>query len=122
MQLQVWTDADFERMSWHDNHVHAIRFVEGQNGEGELVLDIDYILEWQKADGAAFLFRVQPATLVFHGVMLATSAPAASFGTDSIASLAADDQPFEEPAMLNRFLPLAALERTTRPCTTTTVG
>ena len=39
-----------------------------------------------------------------------TSAPAASFATDSIASLAFDDdQPFEEPAMLNRFLPLAAL-------------
>jgi hypothetical protein len=31
MQLQVWTDADFERMSWHDNHVHAIRFVEGHS-------------------------------------------------------------------------------------------
>jgi hypothetical protein len=69
MQLQVWTDADFERMSWHDNHFHGIRFVEGQNGEGELVLDIDYILEWQKAEGTEFLFRVQPATLVFHGVM-----------------------------------------------------
>jgi hypothetical protein len=42
--------------------------------------------------------------------LLATSAPAASFATDSIASLASDDdQPFEEPAMLNRFLPLAAL-------------
>jgi hypothetical protein len=69
MQQQVWTDADFDHMSWHDNHVHSIRFVGGQNGEGELVLDIDYILEWLKDDAGAFKFRVQPATLVFHGVM-----------------------------------------------------
>ena len=66
---QIWTDADFERMSWHDNHVHAIRCVEGENGEGELVLDIDHILEWLKGDESGLLFRVQPATLVFHGVI-----------------------------------------------------
>lgn len=37
-------------------------------------------------------------------------AVAASFATDSIASLACDDdQSFEEPAVLHRFLPLAAL-------------
>lgn len=34
-----------------------------------MVLDIDYILEWQKAEGTEFLFRIQPAILVFHGVM-----------------------------------------------------
>ncbi|WP_116812869.1 hypothetical protein [Steroidobacter cummioxidans] len=66
---QIWTDADFERMSWHDNHVHAIRCVEGENGEGELVLDIDHILEWLKGNEGGLRFRVQPATLVFHSVM-----------------------------------------------------
>src|SRR5687768_10137800 len=41
---------------------------------------------------------------------MATSARPASFATDSIASLASDDdQPLEELAMLHRFLPLAAL-------------
>lgn len=66
---QIWTDADFERMSWHDNHVHAIRCVEGENGEGELVLDIDHILEWLKGEEGGLRFRVQPATHVFYGVM-----------------------------------------------------
>jgi len=54
-------------MSWHDNHVHAIRLTEGDNGAGELLLDIDHILEWIKSDDQ-FRFRVQPAALVFHGV------------------------------------------------------
>jgi len=69
MTQQVWTEADFERMSWHDNHVHGIRLVQGENGEGELVLDIDHILEWQNGEGTGFAFRVQQATLIFHGVM-----------------------------------------------------
>jgi hypothetical protein len=39
-----------------------------------------------------------------------SSAPAASFATDSSANLAPDDdQAFDEPAMPRRFLPLAAL-------------
>ena len=25
-----WTELDFESMSWHDNHVHGLRIVEGQ--------------------------------------------------------------------------------------------
>jgi hypothetical protein len=33
-----WTHEDFERMSWHDNHVHALRIVEGRHGAGELLL------------------------------------------------------------------------------------
>jgi len=66
---EVWTEADFDRMSWHDNHVHGIRFIGGENGEGELVLDIDHILEWLKAEDGGFTFRIQPVTLVFHGVM-----------------------------------------------------
>lgn len=54
-------------MSWHDNHVHALRLVEGEHGSGELVLDLDYILEWLKTpDG--FQFRIVPATLRFIGV------------------------------------------------------
>ena len=65
---QTWTQLDFDRMSWHDNHVHALRLVEGQNGEGELILDIDHILEWLDSAGG-LRFRIQPATLTFHGVM-----------------------------------------------------
>jgi hypothetical protein len=68
-QPKIWTDADFDRMSWHDNHVHGIQLVAGQNGEGELILDIDHILEWLRDGDGGFKFRVQPATLAFHGVM-----------------------------------------------------
>ena len=67
MSEQVWTHDQFEEMSWHDNHVHSIRIVEGIHGSGMLVLDLDYILEWIcDVDGSRF--RITPATLTFHEV------------------------------------------------------
>jgi hypothetical protein len=69
MPRQVaWTDAQFAEMSWHDNHVHGLRIVEGEHGSGKLVLDLDYILEWLRADEAGFSFKMVPATLTFLGV------------------------------------------------------
>ena len=62
-----WTEAQFEDMSWHDNHVHALRIVEGAYGAGELVLDLDYILEWL-CDAEEYRFRILPATLTFLDV------------------------------------------------------
>jgi hypothetical protein len=67
MTDQVWTDADYDTMSWHDAAVHGLRFIEGEHGTGEFVLDIDYILEWIPV-GQVFQVRVQPATLTFRGV------------------------------------------------------
>ena len=29
----VWTQQQFDEMSWHDNHVHAIRLEEGEHNE-----------------------------------------------------------------------------------------
>ena len=69
MASQVLTDADFESTSWHDNHIHALRFVQGKNGAGDLELDVDHIVEWLKGEGSGFQFRVVPATLTFHEVM-----------------------------------------------------
>jgi hypothetical protein len=60
---------DFDTYSWHDNHVHALRIRSGEHGTGELVLDLDYILEWLPPRDGAFTFRVAPATLTFHGVV-----------------------------------------------------
>ena len=61
---QLWTDQQFDEMSWHDNHVHALRIVEGAHGLGEMVLDLDYILEWFcEAEGCKF--RIIPASLRF---------------------------------------------------------
>ena len=63
--MKSWSLADFEQMSWHDVHVHGFRVVEGEHGTGELILDIDYILEWLKGE-KGFQFRIAPALLQFH--------------------------------------------------------
>jgi hypothetical protein len=67
-ELSQWTEADFDDLDWHDNVVHAIRVVEGEYGAGQLILDIDYILEWLKDDSGTFAFKVAPATLEFNDV------------------------------------------------------
>ena len=67
MPDQIWTDEQFDEMSWHDNCVHALRIVEGINGAGELIFDLDYILEWIEAE-EGFRFRILPVTLKFREV------------------------------------------------------
>ena len=64
---RTWTSEHFESMSWHDNHVHAFRLQEGEWGSGKLILDIDYILEWVKAE-QKIRFRIVPACLAFLDV------------------------------------------------------
>jgi hypothetical protein len=66
--MQHWTQDDFDSMSWHDNHVHGFRLVEGEHGAGTLELDLDYILKWLPAVGGAFQFQIAPAKLVFRDV------------------------------------------------------
>lgn len=88
---RFWTDADFPSLSWHDNSVHAFRVIAGKDGIGELVLDIDHILEWIES-GKRYDFRVAPAELRFHDVAdlrmtldyPATSAALAPFTLDRI--------------------------------------
>jgi hypothetical protein len=64
-----WTTAHFDAMSWHDVHVHGFRFDEFKeaNGSADLVLDIDYILKWEKS-GETFIFTVCRADLRFNDV------------------------------------------------------
>jgi len=69
MTHTVWTHQDFESMSWHDNHVHALRIVAGEHGSGELQLDLDYIAEWLLCARNSAQFRIVPATLRFLGVI-----------------------------------------------------
>ena len=64
MSIRRWTSAQFEEMSWHDNYVHALRVIEGQFGAGELVLDVDHILEWIQESGQ-FKFQILPVELRF---------------------------------------------------------
>jgi hypothetical protein len=67
MQPGLWTTEDFDQLSWHDVHVHGFRFAEiwDDEGEADLVFDIDYILKWEQVAGA-FQFTVCPAELRFH--------------------------------------------------------
>ena len=64
------TDADFDRLSWHDNAIHGFRFALPEPDLGDwrcdLILDIDHIVEWLCDDAKTFRFRVAPADLVFH--------------------------------------------------------
>ena len=62
-----WSHKDFEKMGWHDCMIHGIVF-KWENHE--LVLDIDYILEWinPENDETYYKFRISPATLIFFNV------------------------------------------------------
>lgn len=71
--LQMTLDeSQFESMSWHDCHIWRIDFRSGDPSEddwtSELVLGIDFIVEWLCRPGGGAEFRVAPARLVFHGV------------------------------------------------------
>jgi hypothetical protein len=62
------TEADFERLSWHDCYLWGVELRAGDPDEGdwtsELAFDIDFIVECVPGGQ----YRVAPATLVFHGV------------------------------------------------------
>lgn len=54
--------------AFHDNHVHGLQIVESEDGQGELILDIDHIVEWLCPNGGSFSFKVAPAYLTFHQI------------------------------------------------------
>jgi hypothetical protein len=64
-----WSTPDFDEMSWHDVHVHgfSLENFDDTTGCSDLVLDIDYILEWLN-EGAEFRFKVCRAELRFEKV------------------------------------------------------
>jgi len=66
------TDADFGTLSWHDCHVWGLALRPGDPDAGDwrsdLILDIDFIVEWLCGVDRVTRFRVAPADLVFHGV------------------------------------------------------
>ncbi|SNR54139.1 hypothetical protein SAMN06269173_103507 [Hymenobacter mucosus] len=60
LEKWVWTENDFEQMSWHDARIYAVQFGK------DISFDIDYIFEWIQLDKDDFFsFVVAPATLVF---------------------------------------------------------
>ena len=67
-----YTEADFDRLSWHDCTVWRFELRAGDPDRGEwvaeLALDLDFIAEWICGAGGGAQFRVVPAQLVFYGV------------------------------------------------------
>jgi hypothetical protein len=63
----VYTEADFGSMGWHDCHIHAIAFEPLPSEPGRFLLDIDYLVEWLPPDPGTRLLSamISPATLVF---------------------------------------------------------
>jgi hypothetical protein len=64
----IWTEADFEQMSWHDCRLHGIAIFDDFTPHlHELRLDIDYIFQWVGFDTPAEQSGhwISPATLVF---------------------------------------------------------
>ncbi|MBI4998078.1 MAG: hypothetical protein HZC22_14530 [Rhodocyclales bacterium] len=62
---------EFNGFRWHDNAIHGVRLVESADGySGDLMLDIDFIVEWlPPLEGSnEFRFHVAPADLCFQRV------------------------------------------------------
>jgi hypothetical protein len=70
--LRTYTDAVFDELSWHDCHLVGFAIRAGDADEGDwtsdLVLDLDFIVEWMCGVEGPGQFRIAPATLIFHGV------------------------------------------------------
>jgi hypothetical protein len=66
----IWTDADFDRMGWHDSYIHGFHSgLRPERGEFDFLIDLDYIVRWidPTPPSEYFSFLIAPATLVFHG-------------------------------------------------------
>lgn len=66
--MNTRTEKDFDELGWHDNYIHSLAIREGEYGSGELILDIDHILEWNCPPGEICEFVIAPATLTVLSV------------------------------------------------------
>ncbi len=62
------TNEQSDVTSWYDNPMHAFRIVEGVNGGGDHILDIDRIVEWALRDDGHCGFTLVASDLTFHDV------------------------------------------------------
>ena len=67
-RVSRWTDADFESLSWHDCTIHSMGLDQDGEYQSDLVIDLDFLMEWLPSPEGAFSFRVAPALLRFHNV------------------------------------------------------
>jgi hypothetical protein len=66
LERTVWSEEDFASMGWHDCWIHALSFT----AAGELVFDLDYILELVESEQGETYYRfwISPATLIVRDV------------------------------------------------------
>jgi len=67
LEKWIWSEKDFEKMGWHDCHIHSLAFYPEKF---ELALDLDYIFKWvePKKGETHYKFWVAPVTMVFENV------------------------------------------------------
>ena len=66
--VRRWSDSSFVEMSWHDCLVHGLWLEQDGEYQNDLVLDLDYIVEWIRTGDGSFRFSVAPAVLRFQNV------------------------------------------------------
>ena len=54
-------------MSWHDCHINAIAFDQTEETQSDLVLTLDYIVEWLCGTDKTCSFRIAPAVFTIRG-------------------------------------------------------
>ena len=65
----VFTEANFNGLSWHDNPVYGL-FIDNDVNlwKSDLIFDIDFIVEWLCGVDSRTQFKIAAATLTFHHV------------------------------------------------------
>jgi hypothetical protein len=66
---QIWTEKDFDDLSWHDCYFYSFALRDpGEYNTSQIVFELDYILEWLQPTADKFSFLVAPAILTFYEV------------------------------------------------------
>ncbi|MCI0419030.1 MAG: hypothetical protein L0312_07400 [Acidobacteria bacterium] len=66
---RVFTEADFDQLSWHDNSIYGLSIDNDiTEWKSDFVLDLDYIVEWLCGVDKTAQFWISAATLAFHHV------------------------------------------------------
>lgn len=102
LEKKIWTESDFEKMSWHDNYVYAIYYSKENK---ELQLDIDYIFEWRKnKEGDKFYFLIAPCALVFEDVVISDFETNLFFGGMIISDIVKDNDNWQINDVSSSFI------------------
>jgi hypothetical protein len=108
LERHHWTDAQFEEMSWHDNHVHALEVRDGEHGAGEFLLGLGYILECLPPEDGRYFFLIAPARLHFRNVTnlrfaVDWATPSAALCPFSLAGITREAHEYTESMGTHRY-------------------